>query len=730
MPPAGSGAKPAQAAIRLRFVGAEPGAPAGEVPRPGRSHYFSGGPDAGIVAAVTDIPHYGRVRVAGLYPGIDLVYRGSGGVFEYDFELDPHADPASIRIRIEGATGWQIEPDGGLAVATPAGSITQRRPEIYQWIAGARQPVDGRFTRRGPDLVGFEVEEYDAAVPLIIDPVLSYGSHSGGFSATTGIAVDDAGNAYVTGSVLQGQSALPIVSAYDSSIGHGDTDAFVQKFNAAGTALLYSTYLGGPKSTDRAVGIAIDAAGNAYVTGNTTGPDFPVSATAYQKAPASGGGAFVAKLGPAGNALLFSTYLLNVSTAGIAVDGGGNAVVAGGATPALATTPGALQAVARSAATGFVLKLNAAATAPLFSTFLGGSGTDEVRAVALDGAGNIYVAGGTTSSDFPVVNAFQPAPGGGRDAFVARLNAAGNALGYATFLGGNQDDVANALAVDAAGSAYVTGATTSFDFPVWNAFQTAKGGAGITGSVDNAFVTRLDPAGTGLVYSSFLGGNGCIGGGMTFCFISRPVDTGTSIAVDAQGHAFVGGQTKSMAFPLVDSLQAPVPSNGDAAFVTKVSSLGGTLLFSTLLGGQVANGNPADYVTGMAVDRSGNAYGTGAIANFPATPGPLQSAGGAIVFKIAAGNATLALASSANPATSGQPVTLSTTATGVAAGASVQFMAGPALLGSAPVVNGIAALTTMLPPGIHGVSAIVRDAGTETESPVLFQVVQPATRCG
>jgi hypothetical protein len=389
---------------------------------------------------------------------------------------------------------------------------------------------------------------------------LVYSTYLGGSGGdfSYGIAVDGSGNAYVTG---QTNSAnFPTTSgAFQRTYGGGNTDAFVAKLNPTGTALVYSTYLGG-SDNDSGEGIAVDAAGDAYVTSATASANFPTTAGALQTSFGGNGfyDAFVAKLNPTGTALVYSTYLggsNNDYGAGIAVDAAGDAYLTGyTASTNFPTTAGALQTPYGGGNTdAFVAKLNPTGTALVYSTYLGGTGDDRGLGIAVDAAGNAYVTGYTASTNFPTTGgAFQRTYGGGGnvDAFVAKLNPMGTALVYSTYLDGSDDDYGVGIAVDAAGNAYVTGITASANFPTTaDALQTSYGG----GPYD-AFLTKLNPTGTALVYSTYLGGTGD--------------DSGLGIAVDAAGNAYVTG-TASTNFPITaGALQTSYGGSYDA-FVTK-----------------------------------------------------------------------------------------------------------------------------------------------------------------
>jgi len=696
-------------------------------------------PRAGV-----DQPTFGAVRVAGAYAGIDIVFHGRDGRLEYDVIVAPGADPSAFGLRPHGATG-RIDDDGNLVFADATGILQLHRPVAYQLSGDERVAVDSAFTLAANGDARFRVGAYDKSRTLVIDPVVSYATYLGGnsFDQGTAIAVDAAGNAYVAGYTLS--SDFPTLSAYDRSIGKSaDVDVFVSKLNAAGTAIVWSTYLGGAGTVDRAVGIAVDSAGSAYVTGYTAGNNFPVSATAWQK-PVTGGAAFVAKLAPSGNALSYSTYVAGVTTNALAIDRNGNAYVTGVATPVFAATPTALQQRPASSATGFVLKLNATGTAPVYATFLGGSAGDEATAIAVDAAGDAFVGGWTSSSDFPVVNALQPQPRGLKDAFIARLDPTGSRLRYSTRLGGMLDDTINALAIDAAGNAYVAGETYSSDFPVKAAFQPVKAGARlINSSTGSAFVAKLAPGGNALVYSSFLGGEVC----KTLCqvaFGALPeyrADAAHGIAVDTTGHAYVAGIARSYTFPLVDSTSARKSEDtDDSAFVAKVSVTGGALLWSTFLrtGFNEADNKwtrfPPGAATGIALDPSGAVYVTGdadSSSDFKPTAGAFQTTTsnrqGAIIVKFTAAP-SMTLATSAASVDAQSSITLSATITGGMLAGDVVFFDGATSIGSGTLASNRATLVTTLPVGIHPLSALLRVPGVVVDTPVVQQVVDTPLAC-
>ena len=551
------------AVLRMKLVGANAKAEViGQDELPGRSNYFIGNDPK---KWHTNVRQFAKVRYGNVYPGVDLVYYGHQRELEYDFVLQPGANPQAIRLGIEGARRLRFE-HGDLVLTSAAGDVHLRSPHIYQEANGVRQEVRGRYEITGKNEVGFRVAAYDRRRALVIDPVLAYSTYLGGSVSDQayGITVDAAGNAYVVGYTTSPD--FPTANPIQVLPG----GAFVTKFNSDGTALVYSTYLGGNRGA-YAFGIAVDSAGNAYVTGQTSSTDFP-TVNAIQ--PSFGGGnsdAFVTKINAAGNALAYSSYLGgsgDETAYGIAVDPTGNIYVAGATDSTDFPTANAHQPANHGYYDGFATKINADGTAYVYSTYLGGSANDNAYGVAADSAGNAYITGGTESTDFPTANAIQPVSGGDGDAFVTKISSSGNALVYSTYLGGSGPDQGNGIAVDSAGNAYITGYTISADFPTANAVQ-----PNLDGPVD-AFVTKMNSSGSALTYSTYLGGSNA--------------DYGNGIAVDSTGNAYVTGYTDSLDFPTVNAIQ-PIPFGGRRgytdAFVTKYNAAGSALVYSTYLGG-------------------------------------------------------------------------------------------------------------------------------------------------
>jgi len=585
----------------------------------------------------TYVRRYKEAWVKGVYAGIDMRYYLEGGRLRYDWVVHPGGDPSQIVFELEGSERTYIDSEGRLVFTTRFGEVKLAELRVYQ---GDRE-IGGWFVER-PGGWGIEVGSYDPTQPLVIDPlVYSTYIGGSGYEVGFGIAVDGSGNAYVTGytnstnydvtpgafqttnggladvfvTKLNATGTALVYSTYIGGSGYdggyaiavdgsgnayvtgltdspdydvtpgafqttngGGQDVFVTKLNATGTALVYSTYIGG-SGYEVGRGIAVDSSGNAYVTGWTRSTDYDVTPGAFQTTNEGGEDVFVTKLNATGTALVYSTYIggfLDDEGNAIAVDGSGNAYVTGETNSTdYDVTPGAFQTTFGGGwADVFVTKLNATGTALVYSTYIGGSGGEVGRGIAVDGSGNAYVTGPTSSTDYDVTpGAFQTTNGGRADAFVTKLNAAGTALVYSTYIGGSDDDYGIAIAVDGSGNAYVTGVTYSTDYDVTpGAFQTTKS---TTNPLEtDVFVTKLNAAGTALVYSTYIGGSG--------------EDYGYGIAVDGSGNAYVTGWTESTDYDVTPGAFQTTFGGGLDVFVTKVchsTIIGNACQPSSLLGG-------------------------------------------------------------------------------------------------------------------------------------------------
>jgi uncharacterized protein (TIGR03437 family) len=450
----------------------------------------------------------------------------------------------------------------------------------------------------------FRIGSYDREKPLVIDPPLIYSTYLGGNGLDYAYAIAVDSIGNTYITGGAGSADFPTTSPFQSSL-KGAEDVFVTKINPSGTAKIYSTYLGGG-APDEGHGIAVDVQGNAYITGSTGSLDFPTKG-AIQATRGGSGDAFVAKLNATGSALVYSTYLGGTGTdsgSAIAIDSVGNAYIAGSTFSADFPTRNPFQAAKGAQEDAFVAKINAGGTALVYSTYLGGNAVDEGNGIAVDAAGSAYITGYTGSSDFPLQSPLRSSNVNSVDAFVTKINPAGSALVYSTYLGGTATDYGTAIAVDSSGSAYVTGIVTSDDFPLVNPID----GKLASHAVDDIFVSKFNPAGSALVYSTYLGGGSA--------------DDPYAIAVDQSGNAYITGRTNSSDFPLTNAIQST--RFAFDMFVTEINSAGSALVFSTFIGG-----NGSESGRGIAVDQLGNIHvaGEGTSADFPVV-NPLQGANG------------------------------------------------------------------------------------------------------
>jgi len=613
--------------VTMRFIDSDPLASIiGVNVLAGKVNYFIGDDSS---RWKSNLATYKALKVNQIYKGIDLLYYGKGSRLEYDFILSAGARPEQIRLQFDGAKNIAIEA-GELVVAFADGNIRQPKPFIYQNRDGVRHEISGRYVIKSKHEVGFSIDDYAQDEPLIIDPpfpfiFFTYVGGSDQLEDAKSIAVDSSGNTYITGQTTA--IDFPTTAGSHNPTGCGSC-SFVSKISADGSQLLYSTYLGG-SAQDETRSIAVDASGNAYVTGYTGSQDFPTSSSAFQtQNPTQVGGisAFVTKLNSSGQ-LLYSTYLGGTrsdTAEGITVDANNRAYIVGHTAsddfpiaPVPCSPADCPYQQTMDSNDAFVTRLNAAGSAVEFSTYLGGSDIDSGKAIALGQGGDVFVSGYTNSNDFDTTSgAHQVSLGGGNcpdtggnphpcyDAFVTRLTNNGTELVFSTLLGGDNLDIANAIAVDLLNNAYVAGRTRSTDFDTSpGAYSTT-----LTGNGD-AFVSKIHAATGTLAYSTLLGGE--------FSFIlEHEEDRAWGIAVDQLGRAIVVGETNAWNFPITSDgescqlLNSPCGMLCEYApygFVTRLNSTGTNLIYSTYLGG----GDGIDGAQGVAVDDAGNAYVTG-----------------------------------------------------------------------------------------------------------------------
>jgi hypothetical protein len=619
---------------------------AGEDSQPGRVNYFFGNDPA---KWHTNVPTYGRVRYKNVYPGIDLLYYGNHRQLEYDFEVQPGSDPGRIQFEIRGARQIKLGPEGNLVLRLGNGEIHFQSPIVYQESKGQRTPVGGAYVMTDPTHIAFQVAHYDSSKPLVIDPVLVYSTYLGGDGTdqATGIAVDSSGSVYVAGYTDSVDFPLTTLGTVAKNANH----VFVAKLDPAGANLIYADYIGG-NGEDYGVALVLDSANELYVTGSTESSNFPV-VKAYQSQQPGPYAGFLAKVSADGSSLLYSTYLGGNTfdqPASIAIDGFGQVHVAGYTESQNFPVANAYQSTVSAnqggiyGDYGFLTKFSADGSSLIYSTYLAGNSNvaqdcsngpcwpapdSAISTLALDANGNAYVAGTTNTYNFPVTpGAFLPGDSTQQDAsvgFVSKFTSAGS-LSYSTYFyasSGSPLGAISAIAVDGSGSAYITGAAESDGtFPITSTSicDPAVYGYGCS----YAFVSKFDPAGSTLLYSTFLGPNNYA--------------NGQALVLDAAGDAYVLGATSSPLFQTNNAIEAYV-SKADLLLV-EIDPGATTQLFSTYLGG-----SGSDIPVGMALDAADNIYMAGSTdsSDFPVTQGAFQSQLGgnidAFVVKIGAGSA-------------------------------------------------------------------------------------------
>ena len=583
-----------------------------------KSHYFLGNNPG---AWRTNVPHYAKVGYQGVYPGVDLIYYGNEGQLEYDYILASGVDPGVITLEFQGVDGMSIDAAGDLVIASGTSELCLKKPRTYQWSGNAAQPVESAYRIKGQNQIGFELGAFDPSLPLVIDPVLTYSTYLGGSDDDRGlgVAVDAEGNAYVAG-VTQSAN-FPHSGNVPGTAGE---DLFVTKLNPAGNALIYSAYLGG-SAADVGRGLAVDVRGNVYLSGGTRSNNFPITPGAFQTVLHGGSDAFVLKLNPAGDQLLYSTYLGGTREEGF--EGGGLALDAAGQAYVTGVTdsldfPTSRVTFQRSFGGGssdaFVTKLSADGARLVYSTYLGGFDLDQGLAIAVDSAGRAYVTGRTRSPNLVILNAYQALRRSTLDdAFLTKFSAPGDLVTYSTFLGGTGNEAAHGIAVDDSGLAYLVGETDSTDFVTTSdAFKKDHGGSDLDGFIVKLRTTSSKSA--SLIYSSFFGGSGS--------------DVIRAVAASASGAVYITGLTDSTDFPTQAAVQGQFGGGSSDAFAAKLNSLGTGLVYSTYLGGAAADSGEAIAVLARAPNRVGETTPETGIAfvagvtessNFPTTA-PLQ----------------------------------------------------------------------------------------------------------
>ena len=619
----------------------------GVEPQPGKSNYLLGNDPS---KWLTDVSHYGRVDYTGVYSGINLSYYGNGRQLEYDWIVNPGANPRSIRMRYEGVRRLRVDQNGDLLLETASGSLRHRKPLIFQDRNGKRERVEGRFVVRGRHEVGFEVAPYDGNLPLAIDPVLAYSTFMGGsgIDAVNDAAVDSGGNAYLTGwtDSLNFPTQLPIenfhpgqtcpYSYYSSTMGPITVtpqppcfDMFVSKLNAAGTALVYSTFIGGSLN-DFGYRVRVDASGNAYVAGYSSSTDFP-TLNAYQSQLNNSQSGVLLELNSTGQSLIFSTYFGGSGSAysdfiyGMTIDTTGIYLTGTTQDPAFPMVNSLYSFNQPENGTEcYASKFDLSATTLIYSTFIAGTNCRSVQ-MTVDGGGNAYIVGAVLAGLPTTANALQPKwtyssqpgcnPNGSGatcqvDGFLLELNSSATGLVYSTYLGGDDLDEALGVSLDSAGNMYVSGYTFSPQNYGGVPFKTTPGSYQPNRlscqsptncpRMGDAFVAIIAPSGS-LTAATYLGGTETVAVAQNYNMTHRDADA-NSVVPDPEGNVFVGGTTVYTNFPSVSAVQ-PINAGGQDVFVLKFDPALSTVLFSTYFGG---SGDDGGYM--MTLDANDSIY--------------------------------------------------------------------------------------------------------------------------
>jgi len=589
--------------ISERWVGGKVEAITPEEELPTKVSYFIGNDPS---KHRSNLPTYRYVSLGEVWSGIEVKLKATQKTVEKLFYVQPGADPSKIVVEVGGAKGLKLSKDGEIIIKTGLGDLKLSKPVAWQEKDGKKLPVEVSYKLIGKNRYSFVVAKADPSLPIVIDPLLAStfiggsGDDEGNFGGNP-IAIDGSGNVYVVGRTTS--SDYPTTTgAYDTSH-NGSGDVFVSKLSSDLSQLLASTFIGGT-GDDFGYSIALDSLGNVYVTGFTRSSDYPTTSGAYDTSYNGGADVFVSKLSNDLRTLLASTFIGGSGDDegnSIAIDGSGNVYVTGFTRSSnYPTTSGAYDTSYNGGADVFVSKLSSDLSQLLASTFIGGSANDFGNSIAIDGSGNVYVAGRTTSSNYPTTTgAYDTSHNGSGDVFVSKLSSDLSQLLASTFIGGTGDERGNSIVLDSAGNVYVTGNTRSSNYPTTTgAYDTTYNGN------NDVFVSKLSNDLSTLHASTFIGGTGD--------------DFGNAIAIDSAGNVYVTGSTRSSDYPTTTGAYDTSYNGGADVFVSKLSSDLSTLHASTFIGGTADERGNA-----IAIDSAGNVYVTGNTrsSDYPTTTG-------------------------------------------------------------------------------------------------------------
>jgi hypothetical protein len=595
--------------VRMTFQNALHSTIAASDTQPGTTNWFIGNDST---KWVTGARTFGRVTIPELYHGVDLVFYLDHGTPRYDLVLKSGADPKQIAMKFEGQDALMKSGNDGLRIKTSMGDIEERELYAYQIVDGQRQQISCAFELAENGSASFHLGAYDHAQPVIIDPLLYSTCLGGGGSEMTSqvaLAIDKKGCAYATGNIRSPRDFPTTTGAYQTA-NAGNRDIFITKLNPTGSALIYSTFLGG-YADDWSTGITVDTAGNAFVVGFTWGSNnnFPTTPDSYSPDyalyyPYHTLVTVVSKLNATGTALIYSTYLKADNPNAIATDTAGNAYIVGNTTQ-LDSSVAPFQKTLRGQADAFISKLSASGSNLLYATYLGGDSDDVATGVTVNLAGEAFVTGWTKSANFPTTSgAFQTTHADSIVAFVTKLRADGSALIYSTYLGGANHDQANGIAIDALGNAFI-GGVAGVGYPTTpGAYLTSSNGG------HKPFVTKLNKTGNKLLYSTYLTASK----DQVLSFVG-------GIGLDTFGNAYVAGTQRDGMVTTSDAFQATL-SGGNGAILVRLNASGSQVLYASYLGG-----GGLDQGMSIAVDAVGDSYIGGITrkgSNFPTTKGAFQ----------------------------------------------------------------------------------------------------------